>query len=252
MVWINQLNKINKDDNLSSSRTDINTVAADGKRREHVMLPVEKLSGWLFMVNPNKVKPKTRTALYKYREEAFAVVDAWFRKGHRNVDSAMRDDVEATIARYKEVAAEATDSPSSNNPRFHTTPPRIKILKPRHPQRATGAARFLLAKTFLAENNRAGFAVLVHGDQFASFMRVEDIPFSVDQGAVNFRDVDCRFSAKFQFHCDKSFRLGLAKHIDYTSFKWLKSTSYSSLSMAFFSLWSEKPWPYFSPSVTGA
>lgn len=210
----NQRRKIKTNDSLAKGAGLITLPTAGGKQ-EHLMLPIELLSGWLATVNPNACKPETRLAIVKYQTEAFAVLDAWFRKGHRNVDSAMRDDVEATIARYKEVAAEATDSPSSNNPRFHTTPPRIKILKPRPPQRETGAARFLLAKTLLAENNRAGFAVLVHGDQFASSTRVEDIAVSVDQGAVNKRDVDSRFSTKFQFHCDKSFGLGLNQYVNH-------------------------------------
>ncbi len=65
--------------------------AAEDKKYEMIMLPIEKLSGWLFMITPNKCKPAVRPALSKYHEEAFAVLDAWFRKGYRNVDSLMRD-----------------------------------------------------------------------------------------------------------------------------------------------------------------
>lgn len=79
LSWQGQHIKISNDAGLRESRRDIVIVAAGGKNRTHVMLPLDLLSGWLFMINPNKVSPSVKPKLLKYRTEAFAVLDAWFR-----------------------------------------------------------------------------------------------------------------------------------------------------------------------------
>jgi hypothetical protein len=60
---------------------DMTTVAADGKLREMGCIPLRKLNGWLFSINPNKVKATIRDKLISYQEECFAVLHDYWTKG---------------------------------------------------------------------------------------------------------------------------------------------------------------------------
>lgn len=54
------------------------TVAQDGKNREMLCIPIKKLNGWLFAINPNKVRPDLKQRLEEYQEECFlALWDYW-------------------------------------------------------------------------------------------------------------------------------------------------------------------------------
>lgn len=56
----------------------ITTVAGDGKDREMLCIPLRKLNGWLFTINPEKVKPEIRERVIQYQEECFEVLhDYW-------------------------------------------------------------------------------------------------------------------------------------------------------------------------------
>ncbi|MDF7676142.1 phage antirepressor N-terminal domain-containing protein [Neisseriaceae bacterium ESL0693] len=57
---------------------DIETVSADGKKRTMLCIPLRKLNGWLFGINPEKVKPEIRENVIKYQDECFEVLhDYW-------------------------------------------------------------------------------------------------------------------------------------------------------------------------------
>ncbi|HEY3982500.1 phage antirepressor N-terminal domain-containing protein [Cedecea sp.] len=60
---------------------DMTTVAADGKLREMGCIPLRKLNGWLFSINPNKVKASIRNRLISYQEECFAALHDYWTKG---------------------------------------------------------------------------------------------------------------------------------------------------------------------------
>ena len=45
------------------------TVAQDGKNREMLCIPIKKLNGWLFGLNPNKVRADLKERLENYQEE---------------------------------------------------------------------------------------------------------------------------------------------------------------------------------------
>ncbi|EAA8473748.1 phage antirepressor Ant [Salmonella enterica] len=59
----------------------MNMVAADGKLRKLLCLPLKKLSGWLFSINPEKVRADIRDKLIKYQEECFTVLHDYWTKG---------------------------------------------------------------------------------------------------------------------------------------------------------------------------
>ncbi|EAX6231522.1 phage antirepressor Ant [Salmonella enterica] len=59
----------------------MNMVAADGKLRKLLCLPLKKLNGWLFSINPEKVRADIRDKLIKYQEECFTVLYDYWTKG---------------------------------------------------------------------------------------------------------------------------------------------------------------------------
>ncbi|HHN8914580.1 TPA: phage antirepressor N-terminal domain-containing protein [Escherichia coli] len=59
----------------------MNMVAADGKLRKLLCLPLKKLNGWLFSINPEKVRSDIRDKLIQYQEECFTVLHDYWTKG---------------------------------------------------------------------------------------------------------------------------------------------------------------------------
>ncbi|EMK7116092.1 phage antirepressor Ant [Escherichia coli] len=60
----------------------MNMVAADGKLRKLLCIPLKKLNGWLFSINPEKVRADIRDKLIQYQEECFSVLHDYWTKGH--------------------------------------------------------------------------------------------------------------------------------------------------------------------------
>ncbi|MCZ8944905.1 phage antirepressor N-terminal domain-containing protein, partial [Escherichia albertii] len=60
---------------------DISMVAADGKLRKLLCIPLKKLNGWLFSINPEKVRADIRDKLIQYQEECFTVLHDYWTKG---------------------------------------------------------------------------------------------------------------------------------------------------------------------------
>lgn len=69
-----QYTKLQEDEFLAPTVTIIVTVAADGKDREMVCLPLRYVYGWLATINPGKVAPGAREAVSRYREECYNVL----------------------------------------------------------------------------------------------------------------------------------------------------------------------------------
>ncbi|HEJ8309872.1 TPA: phage antirepressor N-terminal domain-containing protein [Klebsiella michiganensis] len=59
----------------------MNMVAADGKLRKLLCLPLKKLNGWLFSINPEKVRADIRDKLIQYQDECFTVLHDYWTKG---------------------------------------------------------------------------------------------------------------------------------------------------------------------------
>jgi len=73
LAWQSQAEKLNKNRDKFNCH-DIVIVAADGKQREMLCIPLAKLNGWLFSINPIKVKPEIRDAVTRYQDECFEVL----------------------------------------------------------------------------------------------------------------------------------------------------------------------------------
>ena len=59
----------------------MNMVAGDNKLRDVLCLPLKKLNGWLFSINPEKVRADIRDKLIQYQEECFTVLHDYWNKG---------------------------------------------------------------------------------------------------------------------------------------------------------------------------
>ena len=56
-------------------------VAMDKKLRDVLCIPLRKLNGWLFSINPEKVRADIRDKLIQYQEECFTVLHDYWNKG---------------------------------------------------------------------------------------------------------------------------------------------------------------------------
>lgn len=78
--WTGQSVKLRKMKDKFNCR-DISMVAADGKLRKLLCIPLKKLNGWLFSINPEKVRADIRDKLIQYQEECFTVLYDYWTKG---------------------------------------------------------------------------------------------------------------------------------------------------------------------------
>jgi P22_AR N-terminal domain len=52
----------------------INTVASDGKQHKMLCIPIKKLNGYLFSINPEKVHEDIKDKVILYQEECFVAL----------------------------------------------------------------------------------------------------------------------------------------------------------------------------------
>ncbi|HAI9748512.1 TPA: phage antirepressor Ant [Escherichia coli] len=80
MSWSTQQTKLMKQISKFNC-VHMNMVAADGRLRKLLCLPLKKLNGWLFSINPEKVRADIRDKLIQYQEECFTVLHDYWAKG---------------------------------------------------------------------------------------------------------------------------------------------------------------------------
>lgn len=77
LEWARQAQKLNNQKEKFSC-VHMYTTASDGKKYEMICIPIKKLNGWLFSLNPNKVRSDLKERLENYQEECFlALWDYW-------------------------------------------------------------------------------------------------------------------------------------------------------------------------------
>ena len=77
--WSGQRKQIMKNDIMAKGVEECPIPSAGGLQMTF-MMPIEMMSAWMLGINPNRCKPECRAAILKYRAEAYAVLDAWFRQ----------------------------------------------------------------------------------------------------------------------------------------------------------------------------
>src|SRR5688572_13365748 len=79
MSWSTQLRKLqSQKDKYGYAHMNI---PSQGGIQEMLCLPLKKLNGWLFSINPEKVKESIRSKLVAYQEECFSVLHEYWTKG---------------------------------------------------------------------------------------------------------------------------------------------------------------------------
>ena len=66
-------------------------------------MPIKKLNGWLFSINPNKVRAELKERLENYQEECFLALWDYWTEG-----VARRDEVKNKLALWQQKKAEYT------------------------------------------------------------------------------------------------------------------------------------------------
>lgn len=61
-----------------------------GPEREMTCIPRVRLGGWLYSINPAKVKPESREALIRYQQELDLVIDAFLTGNHTQETETLR------------------------------------------------------------------------------------------------------------------------------------------------------------------
>lgn len=100
--WGGQQQKLSKSGDKFNCR-DISMVAKDGKIRQMLCMPLKKLNGWLFSINPNKVRADLKERLENYQEECFLALWDYWTEG-----IARRDEVKNKMALWEQKKAEYT------------------------------------------------------------------------------------------------------------------------------------------------
>lgn len=80
MSWSTQVRKLTADKGKFNC-VHMSMVATDSKMRDVLCLPLKKLNGWLFSINPEKVRADIRDKLIQYQEECFTVLHDYWTKG---------------------------------------------------------------------------------------------------------------------------------------------------------------------------
>ena len=89
-----QLKKIKEDPDLGPTVGMKPTVAADGKQREMLCMPVEFIFGWLFTINPDNVNEDAREAVRRYRMECYRTLYRHFTGTQKRQLEQNRQEIE--------------------------------------------------------------------------------------------------------------------------------------------------------------
>ena len=79
--FASQFEKLKSDPTYQSKLIKVQT---NGGMQEVFTIPLSKLNGWLFSINPNRVKPEVRQKLIEYKNECFDVLYKHFNKPTKN------------------------------------------------------------------------------------------------------------------------------------------------------------------------
>lgn len=91
IAWSPQRRRINRDPVLSEEMQSVVVTTMEGDRlvtREMQCLPLDYISGFLFGINPDRVKPELRERVIRYQRECYKVLAEAFREGRLTAEPA--------------------------------------------------------------------------------------------------------------------------------------------------------------------
>lgn len=97
-----QCKRIMEDPILASTVVQKTTVGSDGKQRDMLCLPFEFVFGWLFTINPDKVKPESAEAVIRYKRECYHALFAHFVKRFRHAQQCNEQEI-ALLSQISEI-----------------------------------------------------------------------------------------------------------------------------------------------------
>ena len=84
------------------------------KKRSLVCIPLTKLNGWLFSINPDKVREEIREAVIRYQEECHIVLHNYWNKGAAIRQEALTEEIKRKIIEAVESTPTVDDQTSSS------------------------------------------------------------------------------------------------------------------------------------------
>src|SRR5579872_357009 len=74
LEWSSQRLRVQRDEVMKDESRLIKATGADGKQYEMFCLPLEYLPGYLFGINPSRVKPELKEKIVRYQRECFRIL----------------------------------------------------------------------------------------------------------------------------------------------------------------------------------
>ncbi len=97
-----QLKKLKSEEAFEAKYIEVQT---KGGLQKVFCIPLEKLNGWLFTINPNKVKPEVKQKLIAYKNECFKVLYNHFIQKATPPQNCPAEHFDSRIAGYKGIIA---------------------------------------------------------------------------------------------------------------------------------------------------
>lgn len=88
LQWEAQLKRIKRHSILAEGMS-IMDIPSEGGIQLAVTLPLDMLNGWLFGVEPNKVRPEIKDKLIEYQRECFTVLHDYWAKKSQTVPASL-------------------------------------------------------------------------------------------------------------------------------------------------------------------
>jgi P22_AR N-terminal domain len=101
--WASQFKRIKSDEILNSVVVVTTTTGRDKKQYEMVVLPIDKLNGWLFGISEKRVKPELKNFLVAYKLECYDVLFNYF---HKPKIKAKQNKIDAPWKTLRDIYAE--------------------------------------------------------------------------------------------------------------------------------------------------
>lgn len=95
MSWPTQRNKLQK--NVKKYGCILMNTPTSSEMQEMLYIPLKKLNGWLFGINPAKVRADLRATVERYQEECFLVLHDYWNRGE-----AVRAKVQAELDAWRD------------------------------------------------------------------------------------------------------------------------------------------------------
>lgn len=93
--WAGQFRRIQRDEVLNESVERIDVTSTRRGTQPMICLPLDYISGFLFGINPSRVKPELKERVIRYRRECYKVLAEAFKDGRLTTDRTLDELLQA-------------------------------------------------------------------------------------------------------------------------------------------------------------